>query len=86
MKHVGELGTFLLPEWRGRGIGKALFEATRTFARDSHYSKIVIQVRASNTSARAFYQSLGFRECGRLTRQVRIDGQEDDQIIMELFL
>lgn len=86
MKHVGELGTFLLPGWRGRGVGKALFEATRTFARDSAYSKIVIQVRASNTSAQAFYKRLGFRECGRLTRQVKIDGQEDDQVIMELFL
>jgi L-amino acid N-acyltransferase YncA len=86
MRHVAELGTFLLPEWRGRGIGKALFEATRTFARDSAYSKIVIQVRASNKPGRAFYQRLGFCECGRLTRQVRIDGQEDDEIIMEVFL
>ena len=30
MSHVGQLGTFLLPEWRGQGVGKALFNATRT--------------------------------------------------------
>lgn len=86
MKHVAELGTFLLSEWRGRGVGTALFHATQTFARDSDYTKMVIQVRASNASAQGFYTRLGFRECGRLTRQVKIDGQEDDQIIMECFL
>jgi len=86
MRHVAQLGTFLLPDWRRRGVGSALFRVTRAFARDSAYSKIVIQVRASNASARAFYQGLGFEECGRLTRQVRIDGQEDDEILMESFL
>ena len=47
---------------------------------------MLIQVRGSNTSAQSFYQRLGFVQCGRLTRQVVIDGQEDDEIIMELFL
>ena len=86
MRHVAQLGTFLLPEWRRRNVGSALFRVTRVFAQDSAYSKIVIQVRASNASAQAFYRCLGFEECGRLTRQVRIDGQEDDEIIMESFL
>ena len=86
MRHVAQLGTFLLPEWRRRGVGSALFRVTRAFARGSGYSKIVLQVRASNISAQAFYRGLGFQECGRLTRQVRIDGQEDDEIIMESFV
>src|SRR5688572_25751410 len=30
MAHVGQLGTFLLPDWRGHGVGQALFNATRT--------------------------------------------------------
>lgn len=86
MAHVCQLGTFLLPEWRGHGVGKVLFQTTLKFARDAGYSKIVIQVRASNSSGQAFYRRLGFEECGRLRRQVRIDGQEDDEILMELFL
>jgi ribosomal protein S18 acetylase RimI-like enzyme len=86
MAHVGQLGTFLLPEWRGRGVGRALFRETCSFARSSGYRKIVIHVRASNQSAKAFYQWVGFRECGRLSRQVVIDGREDDEIIMEFFL
>jgi len=86
MAHVAELGTFLLPDWRRRGVGKALFCITQKFARKAGYSKIVIQVRASNQPAQAFYRRLGFRACGRLTRQVRLDGREDDEILMELFL
>ena len=86
MRHVGQIGTFLLPAWRRRGVGRALFDATKTFALRSGYSKFVIQVRASNLSAQAFYKTLGFRECGRFTRQVRIDGREDDEILLEFFL
>ena len=86
MAHVGQVGTFLRPEWRRRGVGEALFQSTVDFACKCHFLKFVIQVRSSNVSAKAFYQRLGFRECGRLTRQVRIGKEEDDEIIMEFFL
>ena len=86
MAHVGQLGTFLRSEWRRQGIGEVLFRGTLDFARQRDFLKFVIQVRASNTAAQTFYERLGFRECGRLTRQVRIDRQEDDEIIMEYFL
>ena len=85
MGHVAQLGTFVLPEWRGRGVGQALFEVSRQFARSAGYRKIVINVRASNEDAQAFYRRLGFVECGRLTRQVVIDGVEDDEILLEYF-
>jgi ribosomal protein S18 acetylase RimI-like enzyme len=86
MAHVAQVGTFIMPGWRGRGIGKRLWLETQAFARSAAYTKIVIQVRASNPSAQSFYRSLGFVECGRLTRQVIVDGQSDDEILMELFL
>ena len=86
MAHVGQVGTFLLPEWRGRGVGRRLWSATEAFARQAGYLKLAIQVRASNSAAQAFYGRQGFRVCGRLTRQVIIDGFEDDEILMEFFL
>ena len=86
MAHVGQVGTFLLPAWRGQGVGRRLWAATRSFAQAARYRKLVIQVRASNLAARAFYERLGFRPCGRLARQVWIDGAEDDEILMEFFL
>jgi ribosomal protein S18 acetylase RimI-like enzyme len=86
MAHVGQLGTFVRPEWRRQGVGEALFRATLDFARGRGFGKFVIQVRSSNAGAQRFYKRLGFSECGRLSRQVRIGEQEDDEIIMEFFL
>jgi len=86
MNHVGTIGTQILPEWRGRGIGKQLAAHTLAFAREHAYEKLVIFVRASNTNAQAFYRSLGFQACGRFARQVKIEGQYDDEILMEKIL
>jgi len=84
--HVGVMGTFLLPEWRRKGIGRLLARHTLDFARAHGYEKIVVYVRASNVGAQAFYRSLGFVPRGVLARQVKIDGQYDDEVFMELFL
>jgi ribosomal protein S18 acetylase RimI-like enzyme len=84
--HVAQLGTFLLPRWRRRGVGRILFQSSLTFAREAAYAKMMIQVRAANETAQRFYRQLGFRACGRLKRQVRIDDVEDDEILMEFFL
>jgi ribosomal protein S18 acetylase RimI-like enzyme len=86
MAHVGQVGTFLLPAWRRRGVGRRLWSATTAFAAAAGYQKLVIQVRGSNAAAQAFYRGLGFRDCGRLSRQVIIDGREDDDVLMECFL
>jgi len=86
MRHVAQLGTFVVPAWRGRGVGRALFDVSRAFAAAVGYRKIVIQVRASNAAALAFYRGLGFTECGRLREQVVIDDREDDEIVLEYFL
>lgn len=83
MAHVGQVGTFLLPEHRQQGLGGRLWDATLAFARGAGYRKLVIQVRASNWTALRFYARLGFVECGRLRGQVVIDGKEDDEVILE---
>ncbi len=84
--HVGSVGTFVLPEWRGRGVGRCLAQHTLAFARAHGYEKLVIYVRAGNAQAQAFYRSLGFVQKGVLARQVKIDGQYEDELFMELFL
>ena len=86
MSHVGQVGTFILPDWRGRGVGRQLWSVTESFARAAGYRKLAIQVRASNNGAQAFYRRLGFVECGRMTAQVIVDGVADDEILMELSL
>ncbi len=84
--HVGVVGTFMLPEWRMRKIGRQLAEYTFNFARNNDYEKIIIYVRAKNSGAIAFYRKLGFVKKGVLSRQVKIDDQYEDEIFMELFL
>ena len=86
MAHAGQVGTFLLPQWRRRGVGRRLWNATMAFAAAAGYRKLVIQVRGSNADAQSFYRGVGFEECGRLARQVVIDGVDDDEVLMECFL
>jgi ribosomal protein S18 acetylase RimI-like enzyme len=84
--HVGVMGTIVLPQWRRKGIGRRLAQHSLAYARAHGYEKVVIYVRAGNTGAQAFYRSLGFVRRGVLERQVRIDGQYEDEVFMELFL
>ena len=84
--HVGTIGTFILPKWRRIYIGRQLTNYTFRFARMNGYEKIIIYVRAQNTGAINFYKNLGFIQKGVLTEQVKIDGQYEDEIFMELFL
>lgn len=84
--HVGVIGTFIIPEWRKKGIGTQLAKETFTFARIKKYEKIIIYIRSLNAGALTFYKNLGFIEKGILSRQVKIDNHYEDEIFLELFL
>jgi ribosomal protein S18 acetylase RimI-like enzyme len=49
------------PEFRGRGIGKALLDAVADDARRLGYCKVTLEVRADNATALALYRRAGFR-------------------------
>ncbi|MBA7698517.1 hypothetical protein ES703_107195 [subsurface metagenome] len=85
-KHVCTIGTFILPEWRGKGISYILADHTFDFAKTNNYNKIVIYVRKGNEMATKFYQNLGFIIKGELERQVLIDGVYENEVFMEKFL
>ena len=81
----------LLPNYRGRGYGReAVFEVLR-YAFDGgpdgsgpHLHRVGLEVLSINPRARALYESLGFREEGRL-RDVRPDGDGwSDAIVMSI--
>ncbi len=84
--HVGTIGSFILPKWRGCGIERQLAIKTFQFAREKGYEKLIIYVRANNTGAIEFYKNLGFIQKGVLSKQVKIDGHYEDEIFMEFFL
>jgi dephospho-CoA kinase len=86
LDHVASLGSYVVAPARGCGVGRALSQATFTAARELGFGKFVINVRADNAAAQAFYTRLGFVSCGRLSQQAFVDGRFVDELIYERFL
>lgn len=55
----------VLPQWRGRGIARALLDRAATVP---GAAEMRVVVRASNERARSFYRARGFREERRIPR------------------
>jgi GNAT superfamily N-acetyltransferase len=86
MDHVAVIGTYVRRDYRRQGVGQLLFDRTLALARERGYEKIVLYVRAGNTSAIAFYREMGFVPKLVLERQIKIEGEYDDEVLMELFI
>jgi ribosomal protein S18 acetylase RimI-like enzyme len=54
----------VVPDYRGRGIGRALIEAMRDRAFTEGHERVGLIVDVDNPSAERLYQSLGFRWVG----------------------
>ena len=67
MKSVDEaiFRIWVLPEWRGRGIGSRLFEDLRAFAVENGIRKAVGKVLADDVASLAFLRNRGLVEFGR---------------------
>lgn len=55
----------VVPEARGRGLGRRLLDAAMTGARLRGARKLFLEVRDGNIAAAALYRSAGFVEVGR---------------------
>jgi ribosomal protein S18 acetylase RimI-like enzyme len=53
---------FVEPDYRNLGVGRALVEGVKAWAKERDADGISLQVAAANDSARKFYEELGFRE------------------------
>ncbi|HYM33268.1 MAG TPA: GNAT family N-acetyltransferase [Candidatus Cybelea sp.] len=84
--HNGVLGIGLLPEMRGRGIGRRLLSATIDAARRFGLERIELDVFASNERARRLYLSLGFEVEGVRRRYAKLRGAYEDSTLMSLLL
>ena len=52
------------PKWQGKGIGRALMQATEEHAINQGCIAMRLEVRTDGTSARALYESQGYRQIG----------------------
>jgi RimJ/RimL family protein N-acetyltransferase len=83
----GELGMFVALDWRGRGIGSALVEASIEWARERGLHKLSLSVFTHNEAAIALYRKLGFVEEGRRVKHFRrANGELWDAYEMGLLL
>lgn len=83
-KHIGTLGTGLIPEYRGRGVGRALLSDAIQRAWDKGLTRIQLDVNAGNLNAIALYKKLGFEIEGTKRNGFCMDGQYMDVISMAI--
>lgn len=69
---------------RGRGIGARLMKAALEKARDRGACEVFLEVRVSNSSARALYERFGFQNVGR--RRHYYTKPREDALVMRLDL
>ena len=77
------------PDWQGRGVGSALFQALIETARamTPPIHRIELWTGAANLGAQRLYQRLGFKIEGRMIGRGRYpDGHVEDDIVMGLLL
>jgi RimJ/RimL family protein N-acetyltransferase len=87
LHHAGDFGVTVAEKWRGRAVGRALvMDMIEWCRRTGIVRKINLAVFAENEAARRLYESLGFVEEGRTSRQVAVDGRFVDEINLGLWI
>jgi ribosomal protein S18 acetylase RimI-like enzyme len=68
---------YVVEDWIGTGLGKALMRRALDIAQAENCTAIVLGVWERNDRAQAFYKRFGFREIGETTFQLGTDAQRD---------
>jgi len=82
--HCGSLGMGVIPEYRGKGIGRRLIEVTLNAARAKGLARIDLQVREDNIPALSLYQRFGFVIEGVKRQAFCVDGSYFNLVSMAL--
>lgn len=88
IRHCGFLGLNVHPAFQRQSVGRRLTFAMLSWAeKQDGLEKILLKVMDENKGAIELYRSIGFREEGRFTKEIRqLDGKYHDVIQMHLFL
>lgn len=67
---------YVVPEWRGRKVFRALWDHVESSARkEGDVASLRLYVERDNTSARAIYEKLGMEETGYLVYEKWLNGR-----------
>ncbi|HHX11771.1 MAG TPA: GNAT family N-acetyltransferase [Clostridiales bacterium] len=85
--HNSEVAISVIKEYWGIGVGSAVMEELISFAKEHEVIKnISLSVKASNERAIKLYERFGFLQVGSHKDYFNINGEYDDDYIMDLYL
>jgi len=85
--HVAEFGVFIRDGYRNLGLGTTLTNTLTEIAKERGFEILQLSVYDSNKRAFNVYKKCGYKECGRLAKDIKfLDGTYTDRILMELLL
>jgi L-amino acid N-acyltransferase YncA len=85
--HVAEFGIFICNGYRNLGLGTAMLKEFIEIAKKRGFEILQLSVFANNARALNVYKKCGFREIGKLSRDIKFfDGGYADRILLELIL
>ena len=83
--HLAHIGMGLLPDYRGRGIGRRMLDDALSWAWGSGFERLELSVFSDNYVAIRLYLSAGFVEEGVRRRARKLDGRYYDLTQMAIF-
>ena len=84
-KHRAEIAIALFQKYTGFGLGRLLLEVLLRKIKEQGYEQAELTVVSGNDGAYHLYESLGFKECGRIPNANKYDdGTYNDDILMVL--
>ncbi len=86
-RHVADMGVSVREDWRGKGVGTALFRRGIEWARAvGTIERLQLEVFAHNQMAIHIYEKLGFEIEGRRRKAYKRNGEYIDSLTMALLL
>ena len=83
--HRADIGIALFQKYTGFGLGRLMLEQLLKKIKEAGYQQAELTVVSGNERAYHLYESLGFRECGRMPKANKYDdGSYSDNIHMVL--
>lgn len=87
LRHNAEIGISVLKKYWHIGVGKAMMQVLLEHAKDSKIiENLYLKVRSDNTNAIKLYESFGFITVGSYPRQMKINNDYYDTLLMALLL
>jgi RimJ/RimL family protein N-acetyltransferase len=88
LKHISNIfGVYLRDSYRGRGIGKAMLDILIKEAKKAPgVTKISLTVNTAQTPAVRSYEKAGFKNVGKVEKEMKVGNTYYDEYIMEMLL